>query len=48
MVELEAWYDVDHDDPTVVRTPAELDAMLDVVAGREGRIIVDVYVVGTR
>ncbi|MFD7656637.1 Imm1 family immunity protein [Actinosynnema sp. NPDC059797] len=45
MVDLEAWYDADHDGPTVVRTPAELDAVLDVVAGWEGRIIVDVYVV---
>lgn len=46
MVELEAWYDVDRDGPTIVRTPAELDAVVDVVTGWEGRILVDLYVVG--
>lgn len=45
MVDLEAWYDVRRDDPAIVRTPAELDAVLDTVAGWGGRIIVDLFVV---
>ncbi|MGZ3141100.1 Imm1 family immunity protein [Lentzea chajnantorensis] len=32
MVALEIWYDVDADDPTLIRTPEELDAVLDAVA----------------
>lgn len=44
MVDLEVWYDAEHDGPTIVRTPAELDAVLDVVTRWEGRILVDVYV----
>ena len=32
MVALEVWYDIKHDDATIVRTPAELDAVLDEVA----------------
>ncbi|MGZ3143680.1 Imm1 family immunity protein [Lentzea chajnantorensis] len=44
MVELEAWYEEDQDDAVIVRTPAELDAVLDAVAGRDGRVLVDLYV----
>ncbi|MBW4716991.1 Imm1 family immunity protein [Saccharothrix obliqua] len=44
MVDLELWYDLESDEPTIVRDPAELDAALDIVAGWPGRIIVDVYV----
>ncbi|MFD7656980.1 Imm1 family immunity protein [Actinosynnema sp. NPDC059797] len=46
MVDLEVWYDEDQNDAVIVRTPAELDAVLDTVAGREGRVLVDLYVVG--
>lgn len=46
MVDLEAWYDVKRNAPTVVRTPAELDAVLDAVAEWDGRIIVDLFVAG--
>jgi len=35
MVALEVWYDIKHDDATIVRTPAELDAVLDEVANWE-------------
>jgi hypothetical protein len=40
VVDLEAWYDGDQDDAVTVRTPAELDAVLDTVAAWDGRIIV--------
>ncbi|MEU4806414.1 Imm1 family immunity protein [Actinosynnema sp. NPDC023587] len=40
MVDLEAWYDEEQNDAVTVRTPAELDAVLDTVAGWDGRIIV--------
>ncbi|GAA0251349.1 hypothetical protein GCM10010492_59620 [Saccharothrix mutabilis subsp. mutabilis] len=40
MVDLEAWYDEEQDDAVAVRTPAELDAVLDAVAAWDGRIIV--------
>ncbi|GAA2688147.1 MULTISPECIES: Imm1 family immunity protein [Actinosynnema] len=44
MVELEAWYGEDQDEPVAVRTAAELDAVLDEVAGMRGRIIVHLKV----
>ncbi|AXX32716.1 hypothetical protein KCV87_28960 [Actinosynnema pretiosum subsp. pretiosum] len=44
MVELEAWYGEDQDEPVLVRTGAELDAVLDEVAGMCGRIIVHLKV----
>ncbi|WP_433271780.1 Imm1 family immunity protein [Actinosynnema sp. CS-041913] len=40
MVDLEAWYDEEQDDAVTVRTPGELDAVLDTVAAWDGRIIV--------
>ncbi|GAA3460963.1 Imm1 family immunity protein [Saccharothrix longispora] len=46
MVELEAWYDEEQDDAVIVRTSAELDAVLDTVAGWDGRVLVDLYVAG--
>ncbi|MFC6087890.1 Imm1 family immunity protein [Saccharothrix lopnurensis] len=46
MVDLEAWYDVNRDDPAIIRTPAELDAVLDAVTEWDGRIIVDLFVAG--
>lgn len=48
MVELEAWYDAEHDGPTIIRTPDELDAVLDAVTGWDGRILVDLYVADNR
>jgi hypothetical protein len=40
VVALTASFDVDSDESTTVETAAELDAVLDTVAGWEGRIIV--------
>lgn len=44
MVELEAWYGDDQDDPVPVRTAEELDALLDEVAAMRGRVIVHLKV----
>ncbi|MEV0678848.1 Imm1 family immunity protein [Actinosynnema sp. NPDC050436] len=44
MVALEAWYDVDHDEPAMIHTAADLDRVLDTVAGWEGRVIVELFV----
>lgn len=46
MVDLEAWYEIEQDGAVIVSTPAELDAILDTVAGWDGRRLVDFYVVG--
>ncbi len=40
MVALEAWFDDDSEEPAIIETAAELDKVLDVVAGWDGRIIV--------
>ncbi|GAA3886062.1 hypothetical protein GCM10022243_58610 [Saccharothrix violaceirubra] len=44
MVTLRAWFDGDSDDPTIVTTAAELDAVLDIVVGWEDPILVALYV----
>lgn len=44
MVDVEAWFDVLRDEPLIVRTPTELDAVVDAVAEWNGRIIIDLYV----
>ncbi|GAA3464327.1 Imm1 family immunity protein [Saccharothrix longispora] len=44
MVALEAWFDADTDEPTMIHSPAELDKVLDIVAEWEGRMIVELFV----
>lgn len=44
MVALAAWFDGDSDDPTIVRTSAELDELLDLVAVQDGSRIVELLV----
>lgn len=41
MVALEAWFDINSDDPTIVRTPDELDAVLDQITAWGGSHIVE-------
>lgn len=41
MVALEAWFDGDTDEPTIINTAAELDTVLDTVVGWGGRHIVE-------
>ncbi|MFD9961443.1 Imm1 family immunity protein [Amycolatopsis sp. NPDC058986] len=42
-MKVEAWYDQDADDPTIVTTAAELDAVLDKVAALDGPRLVQLY-----
>lgn len=44
MVALEAWFDGDTDEPTIINTAAELDAVLDTVASWDGPHIVELLV----
>jgi hypothetical protein len=44
VVALEAWFDGDTDEPTIIGTAAELDVVLDTVAGWEGPHIVQLLV----
>ncbi len=46
VAKLEAWFDVDHDGPTTVTTAAELDAVLDAVAGWSGPNTVQLTLAG--
>jgi hypothetical protein len=44
MVALEAWFDEDSDDPTLVNTAAELNVVLDTVTGWAGPNIVQLMI----
>jgi len=44
MVALKAWYDGEADDATIIHTAAELDAVLDEVAGWSGPNIVELLI----
>ncbi|WP_431910856.1 Imm1 family immunity protein [Amycolatopsis thermoflava] len=46
MVELDAWFDPEAEGPTPVRTPADLDAVLDTVTGWEGANSIQLFVAG--
>ncbi|HWE88064.1 MAG TPA: Imm1 family immunity protein [Pseudonocardiaceae bacterium] len=46
MVALKAWFDPENDDPTIVHTAAELDAVLDEIAGWDGPNIVELLIDG--
>lgn len=46
MVALEAWYDPDVEDPTIIRTAAELDAVLDTMATWQGPNTVQLLIDG--
>lgn len=41
MVDLTAWYDQGQDEPELLSTPEDLDRVLDVLAGRDGRLLVE-------
>ncbi|QUF06470.1 hypothetical protein KCV87_10665 [Actinosynnema pretiosum subsp. pretiosum] len=45
-MELTAWYDQGQDDGEIVSTPDDLDRVLDVLAGREGRLLLDLHLAG--
>jgi len=43
-VAVDVWYDAEEDDPTTVATPAELDAILDVMVGWGDPVLADVRI----
>jgi hypothetical protein len=46
VAKLEAWFDVEDDEPNTVTTAAELDAVLDTVSGWPGRNTVQLILAG--
>jgi hypothetical protein len=43
VVELEAWYDWENNDPTIVRSAADLDAVINTVKGYDGPVLIQLH-----